>query len=438
MSALARYFNEKGTAVSGYDKTPTPLTKQLINEGMNIHFEENINLIPSDIDLVIYTPAVPRYNKEFQYFYNNNFEIKKRSEILGSITKNYFTIAVAGTHGKTTISALVTHVLKYSGLKVTALIGGISKNYNSNFINTPNSDIIVVEADEYDRSFLTLCPDIAVITSMDADHLDIYGTKEALIKSFYLFAKQIKPNGKLIIKQGLSFPEKLKTKTISYSLKNKAQLYVQNIKIRNNKYFFDLIYNDKIIKDILSGVPGKYNIENSVAAFAVCLLMGLDEEEIKKAFKTYNGVERRFDYRINKNDFVFIDDYAHHPNELKAFITSVKELYTNKKITGIFQPHLYSRTRDFADEFAKSLELLDEVILLEIYPAREKPIKGINSKMLLNKINNKNKHLYSKTELINKLKNKNIEILLTLGAGDIGQLVKPIERMFTNKLNKIH
>ena len=436
MSALARYFKAKNVDVMGYDKINTILTQQLIKEKIPVHFKENINIIPENIDLVIYTPAIPKTNKEYKYFLKNKYDIKKRSEVLGMLTQKMFTVAIAGTHGKTSITALIAHILKQCDIKVTAFIGGITKNYNSNLVLSQNSDVIVVEADEYDKSFLTLHPDIAVITYMDPDHLDIYGSKKYMQQSFLLFAKQIKNKGKLIINKNLNISDKLNVKKITYSYNTKSDFWASNIRVNNltNENIFDLNRENDTVKNIKFKVLGKHNIENAVAALSVALSMNLDKTKIKKAIETYTGVERRFDFIINTEKIVYIDDYAHHPAELKACILAVKKLYPNKKITAVFQPHLYSRTRDFADEFAKNLNMLDKLILLEIYAARELPITGINSKMLLDKIKIKNKCLCKKTELLNKLKKQNIEVLLTLGAGDIDQLIKPIKQLLINKL----
>lgn len=450
MSALARYFNAQGKKVSGYDKTPTPLTDAMISEGINIHFDDNINFfrlqtinyhLPTI--LIIYTPAIPKDQKEFIYFKDNGYLLKKRSEILGMITKESFTIAVAGTHGKTTTTAMITHILKYSGIDCTAFVGGIMTNYNTNILigkwsgtesqwnrnqKSGTKNIIVVEADEYDRSFLTLHPDIAVITSMDADHLDIYGEKENLVESFNLFAKQVKENGTLIHKKNLPV-KKIHRETIDYSVKRKADYNADNINVRDGNF----VYDAGKIKDISLAVPGRHNVENSLAAIAVAQKMGISGIKIKSAIESFKGVKRRFEYIIKNKEIIFIDDYAHHPEELKACISAAKELYPEKKITGIFQPHLFSRTRDFADEFARSLELLDELILLDIYPAREVPLEGVDSKMLLDKIRSGNKILCKKNDLVNLLSKKNIEVLITLGAGDIDALVRPISETLQAK-----
>jgi len=433
MSALARYFNTMGVSVYGYDKTSTPLTEQLIKEGIKIHFEDDIKQIPKQTDLVVYTPAIPSDHKELNYFKENEYPLKKRSEVLGLLTQNYFTIAVAGTHGKTSITSMIAHILNHSEIKITAFIGGISKNYNSNLILNKETEIIVVEADEYDRSFLTLHPDIAVITAIDADHLDIYKTKKSLEESFYQFAGQVKKDGKLMVKGSIPLPVRFYNKKLNYSLEKGSEYYSENIRIKNHKYYFDLVSPSIILKDITLDIPGRHNIENAVAAFAVATLLNIDEQKIKSALESYKGVERRFDYKIKEKNIVFIDDYAHHPEELKAIISAVKELYAGKKVTGIFQPHLFSRTRDFADEFARSLELLDEIILLDIYPARELPLEGITSKMLIDKIAKKEKKLCSKDNLMEALNQRNLEVLLTIGAGDIDQLLEPIKNSLIAK-----
>ncbi|MCX6230795.1 MAG: UDP-N-acetylmuramate--L-alanine ligase [Bacteroidetes bacterium] len=429
MSAIARYFHSKAAVIYGYDKTKTPLTEQLIKEGMQIHFEENINEIPENIDFVVYTPAIPKMHKELQYFQKKAFNIYKRSEVLGMITRDAKSIGVAGTHGKTTISTMTAHLLKQSAIDCSAFLGGISKNYNSNLLLSEKSDYIVVEADEFDRSFLQLHPYIAVVSSIDADHLDIYGDKNELKKSFEVFISQIQKGGKLIVKKGLQLIMPDNIDIYTYSLNENADFHAANITIKNGYYYFDYIFPDGIFKEIKMGYPGLHNIENAVAAISVAVLSGVKENEIRPALAAFEGVSRRFDFRIRTEKLVYIDDYAHHPEELKACIYSVRNLFPDKKICGIFQPHLFSRTRDFADEFARSLELLDEVVLLDIYPARELPIPGITSQFILDKIINTEKHLVEKSEIINFLKNRDIEVLLTLGAGDIDQLVEPIEKM---------
>ncbi|NTW31756.1 MAG: UDP-N-acetylmuramate--L-alanine ligase [Bacteroidetes bacterium] len=436
MSALARYFKAIGVNVSGYDKTSTTLTNELIKENITVHFDENIDSIPKDTELVIYTPAIPADNKEYIYLKENGYDLRKRAEILGLITQNSFTVAITGTHGKTTITSMVAHILKQSGKDVFSFIGGISKNYNSNLILSEKNSIAVVEADEFDRSFLQLHPDIAVISAMDADHLDIYGSKDYLVESFALFAKQIKENGILFLKKSLTL-NNVAVPVKSYSANEKADYFASNVKVENGSYYYTINCPDNIEINIKSKVPGLHNVENAIAATAVAIKTGISPNEIKNALQTYSGVKRRFDYRINEKELVFIDDYAHHPEEIKACLLAVKELYPDKKITGVFQPHLYSRTRDLEDGFAQSLSMLDELILLEIYPARELPIKGVTSQSLLDKVKMDNKMLCSKEKLIEELIRKNPEVLITIGAGDIDQLVEPIEKSLKNILKII-
>ncbi len=442
MSALARYFKTEGKFVAGYDKTPTVLTDEMIDEGIEIHFEDDVQNIPSALrhkdlvlhnTLIVYTPAIPKDSAELNYFVSNNFTVKKRSEVLGMITKNNFTIAVAGTHGKTTTSSMIAHLLKTSGIDCTAFLGGISKNYNSNLLlskENAGKNIFVVEADEYDRSFLTLHPDIAVITSMDADHLDIYGDKKFLEESYRLFAQQVKPEGKLIYKKGLPLKD-LELNRAEYSLANPCDYSASAIEIKNHQYHFNWNNSTMSIPDLSSEMPGMHNVENAVAAIAAVRQLGISAEKISAAFHSYTGVRRRFDYQVKTDNMVFIDDYAHHPEELRACISSVRELYPGKKITGIFQPHLYSRTRDFADGFATSLSMLDALILLNIYPARELPMEGITSEIILEKVSIKDKVICPDEDVLNLLSKRKIEVLLTLGAGDIDQLVSPIKNYFT-------
>jgi UDP-N-acetylmuramate--alanine ligase len=399
---------------------------------MDIHFEDNSKLIPSfffntEQTLVIYTPAIPAGHEELNYFRENGFKVKKRSEVLGMLTENYFTIAVAGTHGKTTTSSIAAHIMNNAEGGCTAFLGGIAVNYNSNLLLSLVSNKMVVEADEYDRSFLTLNPDVAIVTSTDPDHLDIYGTKENMEKNYHEFVSKIKETGTLIYKSGLAFAEAGK-KSFTYSLKGKSDFGIENLTVENGEYTFDIISPIEKIESVKFCFPGIHNLENALAAAAAAQVSGIDKEVIKKALATYKGVKRRFEYIIKNEKLVFIDDYAHHPRELSACISSVKALYPEKKITGIFQPHLFSRTRDFADGFAKSLDLLDEVILLEIYPARELPIDGVDSKMLLDKITVKNKSLLSKDGTVNEVAERKLEVLLTLGAGDIDKLVDPIKK----------
>lgn len=451
MSALARYFNAMGKSVSGYDKTPTKLTDELIAEGIEIHFEDNINLVGenfksqiSDLKsqiLIVYTPAIPSDHSELNYFKNNNYTVKKRSEVLGMITESTYTIGVAGTHGKTTTSSMIAHVMKVAGLDPSAFLGGITQNYNTNLLLSEKfktsdltsdiSNLTVVEADEYDRSFLTLHPEIAVITSVDADHLDIYGDKKYMEESYSLFANQVR--SKLILKKSIVDSIHSSKKAITYSVNDTtADYYAQHIEIKNAEYHFEVHTPNGVFKNITLGLPGLHNVENSIAAIAVASLMDVSEENIRIALKTFRGVKRRFDYQLKTDKLVFIDDYAHHPEELKACINSAKEMYPTKKITGIFQPHLFTRTRDFADDFAKSLDLLDECILMEIYPARELPIAGITSKMLLDKMKSSNKSICQREELVEKVSKLKLDVLLTLGAGDIDTMVEPLKNKLRN------
>lgn len=432
MSAIARYYLAMGCQVLGYDKTKTELTKELEKEGAQIHYIEDVALIPLllDTDLVIYTPAIPVENKEFIYFKENNYQLYKRAEVLGLISNNYFTIAIAGTHGKTTTSSIVAHVLNDGGIDCIAFLGGISMNFNSNLLLNEKAKVIVLEADEYDRSFLTLSPDIALITSLDADHLDVYGEADEMLKSYQDFVRKIKPGGKLITKP--EFFERLKVNdTItyeSYSLTGNANCKAVDVDIKNGSYFVSIECQNQTVKDIELGLPGIHNVENAIGAFAIANEMKLNGAVIKQGLTSYQGVKRRFEYQLITDDVVYIDDYAHHPTELEFSIQSAKELYPNKKTTGIFQPHLYTRTRDFVDEFAASLSLLDELILLDIYPARELPIEGITSQIIFDKVTCKEKVLLSNEELLGYLKNKKVEVLMTLGAGDIDVFVQPIKQ----------
>ncbi len=436
MSGLARYFKSIGKAVSGYDKTPSSLTDEMEAEGINIHFEDDMNLVAENVKkhssaedtLVIYTPAVPEEHTELRYFAEHKYNIHKRAEVLGWVTEGHFTVAVAGTHGKTTTTTLVTHILRSSNVDCMAFLGGVSKNYDTNILLAKNTESakMVAEADEYDRSFLKLSPDIAVITSIDPDHLDIYGDNAHVKEGYELFANRLSKDGCLITKQKVNDEIKYSGKTYTYSLDQKADYYAKNISVKEGQYTYDVVTPQGEIKSVKLGIPGLHNIENSVAATAVAHLMKVGDDNIRKALGTFEGVKRRFDYQIISPKLVFIDDYAHHPAELKACISSVKALYPGKKVTGIFQPHLYSRTRDFADDFARSLELLDSVILLDIYPARELPIKGIDSAMLLGKINKDKKKLCTKEELVDVVSKDLPEVLITMGAGDIDRLVEPL------------
>ncbi|MET4081401.1 UDP-N-acetylmuramate--alanine ligase [Pedobacter sp. UYP30] len=422
MSALARYFAHIGCLVAGYDKTKTKLTEELEKEGVYIDYVDDKNLIhgvfakPKDDTLIVYTPAIPKDTQILNHFKENGFELKKRSEVLGLISESMFCIAIAGTHGKTTTSAMVAHVLKATGYDCTAFLGGIATNYNSNVLYG-NNNVMVVEADEFDRSFLTLHPNIAVITSMDADHLDIYGDKSHLDESFNLFARQLKEDGTLFFHNGLAL-----SKGISYAAEEEADIQAENIQVSGHKFVFDYRSEAEVIKDIHLMLPGKHNVENATAAIAIALKLGIDKEKIREAIASFKGVKRRFEYLVNNENHIYIDDYAHHPEELKACFAAVRQLYPNKKLTVVFQPHLFSRTRDFGDDFAKVLSTVDELLLLEIYPAREKPIEGIDSTFLLNKITLENKKICGKDFVRDEVKKAKPELLLTVGAGDIDTL----------------
>jgi len=427
MSGLARYFAKRGCIVCGYDKTETTLTDHLHHEGIHIVYMDDVDNIPLSFQesdpstLIIYTPAIPNDSAILRHFKTNHFNLKKRSEIVGIISQEMFTIAVAGTHGKTTTSCIIAHILKDSGYDCTAFLGGIASNYDSNILFGGNNTL-VVEADEYDRSFLTLHPDIAVITSMDADHLDIYGNKEQLTESFQLFASQLKPDGKLIYRKGLPLND-----GITYAANDDAEIQALNIEVKDGKFSFDFNSKTDNIKNIQFTLPGLYNIENALAAIEVALLLKIPTDKIKYALTSFKGVKRRFEYIVQTDKHIYIDDYAHHPEELRACINAVKRLYPNKKLTAIFQPHLFTRTRDFANEFVKALNMVDELILLDIYPARELPIEGINSEMLLNKIDLARKYKYEKKEAVKFVQEQKPELLLTIGAGDIDTLINHLK-----------
>jgi len=436
MSAIARYYIAMGCKVLGYDKTKTVLTTQLENEGALIHYDESVDLLAdlTKTDLIIYTPAIPKQNKELIYFQDNGFRLYKRAEVLGLISSDYFTVAVAGTHGKTTTSSIVAHVLNDCNVDCIAFLGGISLNFNSNLLLNEKAKVVVLEADEFDRSFLQLSPDIALITSLDADHLDIYGEADEMLKSYQDFVRKIKPGGILITKPEFFDRLKVNDKITyqSYSLSGDANCKAAKVQIKKGSYFVDVVCGAENTQEIELGLPGIHNVENAVGAFAIAKELEVDSQKIKAALASYKGVKRRFEYQIKKEELVYIDDYAHHPTELEFSIQSAKELYPNKKITGIFQPHLYSRTRDFVDEFAESLSLLDELILLDIYPARELPIEGVTSRIVFDKVKDTEKVLLLKGELMEYLKNKNIEVLMTLGAGDIDVFVPQIKEMLTS------
>jgi len=430
MSALARFFRLQGAEIYGYDLTPSPLTHQLEMEGMHIHYEIDISAIPSELDFAVFTPAIPKDNAEFVYLSDSEIPFFKRSVLIGIITEGKFTIAIAGTHGKTSISAMTAHLLHIANKSVTAFVGGIMKNYNSNLIFSKKAEYYVVEADEYDRSFLQLKPDVALISSIDADHLDIYGDKNEMTENFKLFAGQLKSKGTLIVNEKV---HDVNETSITYGFNEPSGIKATNINITDGKFIFDIESGQNIIKGIKMMIPGHHYIENALASAAVGLSMKIPGKTIKEALENFRGVERRFEVRLKTDNLVYIDDYAHHPQEIIATLRAARLLFPDKKLTGIFQPHLYSRTRDLADDFAFSLENLDEIVLLPIYPAREKPIEGITSKMLFDKIQNINKSLLNKDELIPFLKENKTEVLVTMGAGDIGLLAPEIEKILSEK-----
>ncbi len=426
MSALARYFIFIGKKVAGYDKTETPLTQELVKLGIAVHYNDDLHAVPKEFlepntTLIVFTPAVSIAHEEYQYFLQHAFEIKKRSEVLGLITKDTFCFAVAGTHGKTTTSCILAHLLKETDTSFTAFLGGISEDFNSNFFYQ-GTTYSVVEADEFDRSFLRLFPDVACVTSMDADHLDIYGNHETLIKSFEEFAKRVAPGGKLFVRNGLPLHG------ITYGIDDNADYCIRNIKIEHGTYVFDLKTPEATLTGVKFSKPGRHNLLNGLVAFAMALETGCPASKIAEALATFKGVQRRFSYKIKEDDFIFIDDYAHHPTEIDAVYNAIIEMHPNKKIVVVFQPHLFSRTRDFADGFAESLAKFDSILLLEIYPARERPLQGITSEWLLEKIKNPNKKLVTKSELTQEIKNLNPEVLVTLGAGDIGLEISRIKK----------
>ncbi|WP_439152894.1 UDP-N-acetylmuramate--L-alanine ligase [Winogradskyella sp.] len=429
MSALARYFVANGKQVAGYDKTESEITDALQDLGVYVHFNDNLievnpKYLNTETTLVIYTPAIPDSHSELTYFKANGFNVVKRSKALGEITKQTTCLAVAGTHGKTTTTSILGHLLNYCNVPVTAFLGGISENYNSNLILNGTA-VTVVEADEFDRSFLTLSPDLACITSMDADHLDIYGDANELIKSFKDFAQCIKPNGKLFVKNGLPL------NGITYGIEDNSDYSAQNVKIENGSYVFNIKTPNGLYKDFKFNLPGRHNLSNAIIALAMAVDFGCPHNQLAKGLASYRGVKRRFTYQIKTEEFVFIDDYAHHPEEINAVHQAVREMYPDKKVLAVFQPHLFSRTKDFVIDFAKSLSNFDEIILLDIYPAREVPIDGVTSKWLLDKIDNPNKKLVEKSELINEIKKSSANIVMTLGAGDIGEEVKRIKEAFS-------
>ena len=442
MSAIARYFLKKGLVVAGYDKTPSDLTRQLEKEGMLIHYEENLDEIPhickqQDYCLVIYTPAIPEEHQELRYFRENGFEIQKRAQVLGTLTQAHKGLCVAGTHGKTTTSTMCAHIMHTSHLDCNAFLGGITKNYGTNYILS-DSEFVVIEADEFDRSFHWLRPWMSVITSTDPDHLDIYGTKEAYLESFRHYTELIQPEGALIIHRGLEMKENLQpsVRRYDYSL-NEGDFHAENIRIGNGEITFDFISPIESIRDIQLGQPIPINIENGIAAMAMAQLNGCTAEELKFGMKTYGGVDRRFDFKIKTDRLVFLSDYAHHPKEIYQSAKSIRELYKDKHITAIFQPHLYTRTRDFYKDFAEALSQLDEVVLTEIYPARELPIEGVTSQLIYDNLKpGVEKALIHKDEVLDYIKNHQFEVLIVLGAGDLDNQVPQITKILNNKMSQ--
>lgn len=440
MSALARYFMSRGLVVAGYDKTPSVLTHQLEKEGMVIHYDENTDEIPHACRdkascLVIYTPAIPATHKELCYFRENGFEIQKRAQVLGTLTRTHKGLCVAGTHGKTTTSTMCAHIMHQSHVDCNAFLGGISKNYGTNYILSDHSDYVVIEADEFDRSFHWLRPWMSVITSTDPDHLDIYGTKEAYLESFRHYTELIQPGGALIIHTNLEMKAHVQegVKTYTYS-RDAGDFHAENIIIENGEITFDFISPVECIKKVKLGQPVPVNIENGVAAMAMAQLNGCTAEELKYGMETYHGVDRRFDFKIKNNRHVFLSDYAHHPKEILQSARSLKELYKNRKITAIFQPHLYSRTRDFYKDFADALSNFDEVILTEIYPARELPIEGVTSKLIYDNLKpGVEKSMIKKDDVLNLVKNRDFDVLITLGAGDLDNFVPQITQIIEEK-----
>lgn len=431
MSALARYFQFIGKNVAGYDKTATQLTDELIQNGLEIHFQDDVNLIDEQYKnptntLVVVTPAVPKDHTEWNYFLSNGFTVKKRAEVLGIITKDTFCFAVAGTHGKTTTSSILGHILFQSGVDVTAFLGGIVENYNSNLIGSGKT-VTVVEADEFDRSFLHLHPNLSCITSMDADHLDIYGDARAIEATFKEFAEKV-PSNDLFIVKGLP----LEGNTVAVNVG--ADYIAHNIRIENGYYVFDVQTPTETVENIKFGLPGHHNLTNALLALAMAKSYGVANNKIIAALASFKGVRRRFSFQIREEKLVYIDDYAHHPTEINAVHQAVRELYPNKKIVAAFQPHLFSRTKDFIDGFANSLSQFDEIVLLDIYPARELPMEGVTSSWLLSKINNPNKYLLTKDEMMDFFRKSNAEVYVTIGAGDIGELVKDIKKLLNEKI----
>jgi UDP-N-acetylmuramate--alanine ligase len=435
MSALARYFKSIGAQVSGYDKTPTALTDELKSEGINVVFEDDLNLYPREVDMVVYTPAIPKDHKGLNFYRDNNYNLKKRSEVLGVISADKFTIAVAGSHGKTTVSSMIAHILTQSGFGCSAFLGGIAVNYNSNYIQG-KSDVVVIEADEFDRSFHRLVPDMAVVTAVDTDHLDIYGTKEAIDEAFIEFTNKISEEGFLVIKTHQSINDSLPVLDKAFYALNdtEADVYCSKYWIVDGGYLFNVSYYGKEIKGFRLNIGGYHNIENAIAAITVALELKITEENIKSALASFKGIKRRFEKVFENDKVTFIDDYAHHPEEIRVFLESVREIYPKRKITAVFQPHLFTRTRDLAEGFAAALSIADEVVLLDIYPAREQPIEGVTSQLIFDKLNCKSKISVSKSQLVSAIKELNtVDVLVTIGAGDIDKCLTGIKEVVSSK-----
>ncbi len=430
MSALARYFHSKNVQVSGYDKTPTPLTRALEESGIVIRYNEDVSRIPKDVDAVVYTPAIPSNNAELVYYQTNGYKVVKRSDVLQWISQSSFNICIAGTHGKTTTTSMIAHILRHTEYGCNAFLGGIAANYNTNFWSSDNN-VVVVEADEYDRSFLKLSPDVAIITSMDADHLDIYGTAEEVENAFIQFSQKVKPGGCLITKYGLTRASEFTVvDQCTYSLNDdRADVYIANLKVENASYRFDVINQYWKVENVVLHMGGLHNIENTIVAISVAKYLKIEDEKIKAAVADFKGVKRRFEYILKDDNHILIDDYAHHPTELKSLISGVRSLFKNVKLTLVFQPHLFSRTNDLADDFAESLSLADEVILLPIYPARELPMMGVTSELLLNKMTITNKQVLSKEAMLDWMKNNKPSLVVMAGAGDIDALLQPVKNI---------
>ncbi|MEX0966782.1 MAG: UDP-N-acetylmuramate--L-alanine ligase [Bacteroidia bacterium] len=446
MSALASYFKLKGHIVAGYDRTPSEITEMLKAQNIPVHFEDNVEQIPQEFReknnvLVVYTPAVPASHSELNYFKNNGFEIKKRSQVLAEVVNFKYTIAVAGTHGKTTTAAMIVNILREAKMPMLAFLGGIATNIQSNFYSYENGKeaIAVAEADEFDRSFLQLNPDVAVITSMDSDHLDVYADADQLTAAYIEFSNRIRNKGTLAVRQGLNIKKpEIAEKLVSFGIEDDSDITAENIRIENGHFVFELNEKQKQTFTIKMLVPGRHNVLNALAAFAATANLVESPQQVKKGLESFTGVHRRFEYHLRTPEMVYVDDYAHHPEELRQTILALQELYPQKKVTGIFQPHLYSRTRDFAESFAQSLSLLDEVVLLPVYPAREEPIPGVDAEMILNRMTLADKHLVKKEHLLGFLQTHKVEVLATLGAGDIDRLAGPIANLLRQRLNEKH